>query len=409
MLLSLKEHRGRGGIPSNALFIFLTVCHALLGYSVQVVAADVGVQVVNMSLTAVGWAQEAEVLVNYTPHVTSAVCDAMVANPGQVEDGRSCVAFLAPVGPNELSLHMHVETSIVKDFVTVGETFRHWAGDGAGEVLRRITDAVNRAESTSYPVPAGTDGSYFSPCRGEKTKAALPLCSSTQNCKTVVVVEGLEGDVADLLCPNVPEPCGEYIKREELWDGRVEISIEGVKNSLEVAVRFFALLREGSVRARKAGLVQNGRTAQLYALDEMNVYDYPLIDNAKCQANNDWWLLLFAIPFFLLLFLFRYIFGIGRRVGKRIEREAIIDDELRGQCVNLGSGPLQPRELHTVAPHYLAGGAEELTSRYDSNDMYRKQDGQRHGGEVPQPFTPACTEGSDEAVLRPPEVSMGRG
>ncbi|AAQ16054.1 hypothetical protein, conserved [Trypanosoma brucei brucei TREU927] len=375
-------------------FLLLLTGQALLCHFHQPAAAVVGLQEANMTLEARDWSQDSAVLDTSVKVVTSTVCGLINSTEEISIPNGWCVAFLTPMAPGKLTLNIHAETSNVRDFVTVSDTFRYWVGDDSKDLMDRITEAVNRELGVQYSTLSKLSGVYSSPCRSSKVNEMLPLCNSTRNCKTVLSFEGLKSNVTEFLCARVPKPCEKHVQTEEVWGGNVEIIIEGVKNSMEIAIDLVAEVREGNFSAERIELLQDERAAQLFASNELKMYDYPLIDEKKCASGNDLWLLLIAVPLILLLFSFRYIFGIGRRSGKHIERNAIIDDEVHGQQMGTACLPGQFQEFMYVDPQQLNG--------CEGNEFIQEADQILENQYTPQ-FTPACAEGDGETASCPGE------
>lgn len=313
-------------LPCTFFFLLLLLCG-----QTRRAAGLVDVHVANLTIATLGWKGPTEKLKSTTPKVTSVVCKPLTAITDASQSASTCGGFLAASEGRSLFLHMYAETVSLADSLAVSEAFRGWAEGDATELLHDISVIVSSVEDPPVVQFSKPHGTYTMPCRGANSKEVLPLCASTSNCQTTLLVDGLDGDPGQFFCSRLPTPCERYILFNVTLEGQTLVTITNIANTLELALLFTDNVRQSLLHASRVYLLENGRTAQLYARDENKTYAKPIKAVPQCGAMTSLWLFSLIALFPILCFVFCYFWRRGRRNAKKEERQAIVDDEMRLQ------------------------------------------------------------------------------
>ncbi|RNF02405.1 uncharacterized protein Tco025E_08404 [Trypanosoma conorhini] len=353
------------------VLLLLVLCGPATG-----AAAQVDVHVVNLTVVAVGWPRTVEELSHYTKTVTSVVCGplasaAAAANRTPIP----CGGLLAPVGEEQLSVQVSASTASPGNAFLVRRTFWDWAQTSAPAMLEALTNAVSAVAPTPLSTLSKVAGVYTVPCRSNAGSAVLPLCETTNNCLTSIIVDGLEEDVSSVFCGYVPSPCGSYIAAKMLSSDQVLVNITNLPNTLEVALLFMDQVRSSVLHASRIQLYSDGQLALIYATDENELYDKGIKVLPQCGVETALWMLSFIALIPILFLLFCYLWCMGRHHAKKLERKAIVEDELRAQGMSdaqgaAGSAPGAQRFATYASDYPQEMSASQVRPEQQQTDAY---------------------------------------
>ncbi|EKF26646.1 hypothetical protein MOQ_009501 [Trypanosoma cruzi marinkellei] len=302
----------------------------LLCGSVSRAAGQVDVHVANLTVVATGWPQTTAELSSFTAAVTSVVCGPLETTT-TTGTAIPCGGFLAPVTQGHLSVQMYAETVSLGDALRVRRAFEDWVETDASAMLEALTMAVSEVALKSLSLLLKITGVYTVPCRSSDISEVLPVCASTRNCLTSIIVDDLGGSVSNVFCSYVPTPCEFYIAAEEISSNQVMVNISSLPNTLELALSFTDQVRRSALHASRIQLYSDGQLLQLYASNEKVAYEKAIKAIPVCGAETALWMLSFIAIIPILFLLFSYLWCMGRHHAKKVERRAIVEDELRAQ------------------------------------------------------------------------------
>ncbi|KAG8345091.1 hypothetical protein ERJ75_000533700 [Trypanosoma vivax] len=390
-------------------FVFSITYLLLLLSSTQFgcASAFVAVQTLEIGVKAVGWPHEQNELQDIDTAVTPLVC-ALCSTQTSGESDVGCSSRLTHVGEDTLALHIYAVTSNLKDFFTVSTAFRNWGETNADPLLSVVTDAAIQKSKIVRTKLAKIQSRYSVPCRDKSVSQLLPICSTTENCKVSILITGLEGTVGETVCPHVPVPCESYLVSQTVEDNRNEVIIKDLANALEIVIAFVDDVRNGRAKATRVELLHGNQSAQLYASNEGDLYEYPIDSTQVCNRDDSLWLLLLLVLLFFILLVFRYSWRAGHRRSKKKERQAIIDDELRIQQERFNSNTVMgPQEMHYVEQPYTASGGGFAVEDYNAEQSRWQMQHQQEVPDYVEQYTPMASGGlPEETVMYTDESGM---
>ncbi|RNE99109.1 hypothetical protein TraAM80_08397 [Trypanosoma rangeli] len=329
--------------------VVLTLFLLLLCGPATGAVGQVDVHVVNLTVVAIGWPNTAAELSRFEETVTSVVCGPL-AHTASNKTPISCGGLLAPVSVGKLSVQAYAETVSPGDALLVRRTFWGWAHTYDSAMLETLTSAVSSVAGTPLSLLSKVSGVYTVPCRGKSSLEVLPLCASTSNCLTSILVDDLKESVMGTFCGYVPNPCSAHITTKMVTPNQVMVNITNLPNTLELALLFTDKVRSGVLHASRIELYSDGQLAQLYASDE-GMYENNIKVVPQCDVETGLWMLSFIAIIPVLFVLFCYFWCMGRHHAKKVERRAIVEDELR--ALNM----IEPQGAAETAP-----GAQQLVA-----------------------------------------------
>ncbi|ESS60305.1 hypothetical protein TCDM_12172 [Trypanosoma cruzi Dm28c] len=359
--------------------MFFALFLLLLCGPVSRAAGQVDVHVANLTVMATGWPQTTAGLSPFTAAVTSVVCGPLDST-ASTGTAIPCGGFLAPVSEGHLSVQMYAETVSLGDALRVRRAFGGWVEHDASAMLEALTVAASAVALKPLSSLLKVTGVYTVPCRSNDISEVLPVCASTRNCLTSIIVDDFGGSVSNFFCSYVPTPCEFYIAAETISSNQVMVNISSLPNTLELALFFTDQVRRSALHASRIQLYSDGQFVQLYASNEKMAYEKDIKAVPVCAVETALWMLSFIAIIPILFLLFSYLWCMGRHHAKKVERRAIVEDELRAQEMaesrGATAGQLRAQQVMAHNSGYPQDNATSQTPPHEQQEGMQGEYGQ---------------------------------